>query len=66
MRMEAVDKCLYGRIRRVIYEGSRPLIHVLGSFDFYRCAKCDFIWLNPRPAKEDIRSAMKITHSRNN
>ena len=38
MRMEAVDKCLYGRIRRVIYEGSRPLIHVLGSFDFYRCA----------------------------
>ena len=56
MRMEAVDKCLLcGGFGRVIYEGiGDRLFHVLGSFDFYRCAKCDFIWLNPRPAKEDI------------
>jgi len=56
LRMEEVPDCLLCGTRGTsLYEGLRDRLYgVPGTFGFWHCPDCGFIWLNPRPIREDI------------
>jgi 2-polyprenyl-3-methyl-5-hydroxy-6-metoxy-1,4-benzoquinol methylase len=56
LRMEEVPACLLCGTRGTsLYEGLRDRLYgVPGTFGFWHCPDCGFIWLNPRPIREDI------------
>ena len=56
LRMEEVPACLLcGTQGTSLYEGLRDRLYgVPGAFGFWHCPDCGFIWLNPRPIREDI------------
>jgi len=56
LRMESVSSCfLCGAVGAPLYGGLQDrLFGVPGTFSFSQCPGCRFVWLNPRPIREDI------------
>src|SRR5207247_693113 len=54
--MESVSSCfLCGAVGAPLYGGLQDrLFGVPGIFSFSQCPECRFVWLNPRPIREDI------------
>jgi 2-polyprenyl-3-methyl-5-hydroxy-6-metoxy-1,4-benzoquinol methylase len=54
--MEAMPQCLLCKTPGIIfYEGLEDrLFGVPGKFNLSQCPECGFVWLNPRPIREDI------------
>jgi len=56
LRMEPVSSCfLCGAAGTQLYGGLQDRLFGLpGTFSFSQCPGCRFVWLNPRPIREDI------------
>lgn len=56
IRVEYVNNCLLcDREGVLLYKDLRDrILEVKGVWNFYKCPRCCFIWLNPRPLSEDI------------
>jgi 2-polyprenyl-3-methyl-5-hydroxy-6-metoxy-1,4-benzoquinol methylase len=61
IRLEAKPRCeICGSTGAVAYQSLRDRLYsVSGSWDLDRCPKCDLLWLNPAPVKEDIHLAYR-------
>ncbi len=54
--LEDVDCLLCGSTeRQVLYRGKDRLHHVPGEFTLVECTRCGFIYLSPRPDRDEIR-----------
>jgi len=61
MRVEPVEKCLLCcGTGAILYESVRDrLFNAPGEYNFYRCRNCSFVWLSPRPVREDIQECYR-------
>ncbi|MEW6482205.1 MAG: hypothetical protein AB1397_04305 [bacterium] len=55
IRTEKIEECiLCGSKGKVLYKNLEDrLFGAPGEYGFLKCPKCNLIWLNPRPVKED-------------
>ncbi len=63
-RNEIVSVCrLCGTRGRLLYHDlSDRLYDVAGSYAFQRCSACEFIWLSPRPQREELVGCYPLSY----
>lgn len=56
IQTQEVKKCLFCQEEGIPCYSNLPdrLFDVPGLWDFWKCLKCDLIWLNPRPIAKDL------------